>query len=46
MRVLVVEDEEKLAALIRQGLESAGSRSTSPTPARTRSGWPARPPTT
>ena len=46
MRVLVVEDEVKMASLIRRGLREEGLAATSRPRARTRSGWPARPTTT
>ena len=41
MRVLIVEDEVKMAGLIRRGLREEGLAADVATTARTRSGWPA-----
>jgi hypothetical protein len=46
MRVLVVEDEAKLAGLLRRGLTVAGLAADVVDRARTRCGWPLPPATT
>ena len=45
VRVLIVEDEVKLAGIVRRGLRAAGHAADVAAAARTRCGWPARPAT-
>ena len=46
MRILIVEDQVKMASLLRRGLREEGLAADVAAAATTRSGWRARPSTT